>query len=100
MTQADIKPRISNEIRDKYAEAIEQLNAFLHGGIASAYPPSRFEDLYKELQGLKGFFDTVNWDKIIRESGEMWIGDLRKDAAFKEYYKLRSEIDRLGVLVK
>lgn len=90
MTQADIK----------YAEAIEQLNVFLRPGIVSAYPPSRFEDLYKELQGLKGFFDTINWDKIVRESGETWIADLRKDEAFKEYYKLRTEIDRLEVLVK
>lgn len=86
MTQADIK----------YAEAIESFNVFLSKGTASAL----FEDLYKELQGLKGFFDTKDWDRIIKESGETWIADLRKDAAFKEYYKLRSEIDRLEVLVR
>lgn len=90
MTQADIK----------YAEAIETFNVFLGKGISSTWPSSRFEDLYKELQGLKGFFDTVDWDRIVRESGEDWITDLRKDTAFKEYYKLRSEIDRLEVLVK
>lgn len=90
MTQADIK----------YAEAIECFNVFLGKGIVSAYSPAQFEDLYKELQGLKGFFDTVNWDKIVAESGETWIKDLRQDAAFKGYYKLRSEIDRLEVLVK
>ena len=88
----------------KYAQAIEKLNAYLHSTTKSMLVAfGEWERTYKGLQAVAKFWgvpDDASWDKVIKETKEEWIGEARKDKAFKGYYILRKEIDRLEVMVQ
>ena len=88
---------------DALVTQIEKLNVFMRDNDKASVPIKDFEDYYKQLRGIKAWFDTggtISWDKIESTAGIDWIKDIRKDSVFKEYYKIRREIDRLEVLVK
>ena len=85
-----------------YVKAIEELSLFLTEITpeSSDLSVSEFESLYKELRAMQRFWDTTKWDVIEKESGDVLVKEARSDDCFKKYYKLRTEIDRLEVLVK
>ena len=97
-----IQPNLPSNIGvRKYVAAIDDLTAYLH----SITKPDliefgHYENTYKKLKGVKKFYDNASWDVIEIDVKEQWLKDSRKDEQFKEYYKLRSEIERLEVLVK
>lgn len=92
----------TSKAQEKYAEAIEALGMFLGDTMVTntAFPIAEFEPVYKELRGLQKFWDTKEWDVIERECGDPIVAKARADESFKQYFKLRAEIDRLEVLVK
>lgn len=72
-------------------------------GNDTAVPLRDWEATYKQLRGIKGMWDTggtTSWEVVEKEVGAEWIKVARRDEKFKEYYRLRREADRLGVLVK
>lgn len=87
---------------EKYAEAVALLGDFLRDGIfvETTFPVETFEAVYMELRGLQKFWGTKEWDVIEKECGDPLVAKARKDEGFKQYFKLRAEIDRLEVLVK
>jgi hypothetical protein len=49
-----------------------------------------------QLKGIKGFWNELDWDQILIECPELeWIKAVRADAAFKEFYKLKTDLDEL-----
>ena len=59
--------------------------------------PSRdWDRLYMQLKGIKGFWNELDWDQILIECPELeWVKAVRADAAFKEFYKLKTDLDEL-----
>lgn len=58
---------------------------------------------YRKMVATRKFFNSPSWDHLQRELesfGEMWLGELRSDPDFKEFYKLKAEVERLEVLLK
>ena len=66
-------------------------------------PIKDWEATYKQLRGIKGLWDTggtVSWEVVEKEIDAEWIRIARRDEKFKQYYKLRREADRLGVMAR
>ena len=58
---------------------------------------------YKKMVATRKFFDSPSWDHLQKELeslGETWLTELRSDSNFKEFYKLKAEVERLEVLLK
>ena len=90
-----------NQTHVKMAELVEQISDLLRNANGGSIPVCEWEETYKELRGIKAWFgNEKSWDTVEKEAGDQWIKDARSDKAFKEYYKLRAEYDKLEVLVK
>ncbi len=64
----------------------------------TAVPLDDFESTYRQLRGIKDFWDTggkVSWKYIEGVVDAEWIGTARGDDVFRKYYKYRMEADRL-----
>lgn len=91
--------------KQRHTKAVENLNAFLESDVSngSAIPEDEWESRYKQLKGIRAWWG-IPWDKIeteirLSEYPEKWIWESRADGIFKEYYRLRSEIDKMEVLL-
>lgn len=83
-----------------YIELMEKLSKYLRLlKVREQIPLGDYESTYKELRGLKGFYDNAPWDVIERETNSDWLKKVRSDKQFKEYHKIRAELDKLEVLV-
>lgn len=89
-----------NKAEERYVTLIEQLSKYLRGiKVRETIPLGDYEGTYKKLRGLKGFYDGAPWDRIQKDIGSDWLKKVRSDEQFKEYYRIRVEIDKLEVLV-
>lgn len=62
----------------------------------SHIPPREWDRLYMQLKGIKGFWDDLTWDQILIECPELeWVKPIRADETFREYYKLKTDLDEL-----
>ena len=78
---------------------IKDLANLLRPKPESNLPLKDFEPTYKQLRGIKGYWEC-GWDEImVSLEHPEWIKVAREDEVFKEYYKLRVEIDRLEAMV-
>lgn len=91
---------------DKLAMIVQEVTTLLDSSEAaeSKVPLGKWEDRFKKLKGIRGFFGQP-WDQIERQIKasnypEEWIWESRKDEAFKKYYMLRTQADKLEVLLK
>lgn len=80
----------------KVTEAVSELVKF-----------TKYEDgylaSYKKMVATRKFFDSPSWDHLqseLESLGEAWLKELRSDPNFKEFYRLKAEVDRLEVLLK
>ena len=83
--------------QEKMAEQINTVSDYLKTVIPDKIPVEKYEWYYKKLRGIKQLMDGEPWDEI-----ERWDEDVklaRSDDAFKEYYKLRMEADRLDKFI-
>lgn len=58
---------------------------------------------YKRMVATRKWWDSPSWNHLQKELeslGETWLTELRSDLDFKEFYKLKAEVDRLEVLLK
>ncbi len=58
---------------------------------------------YRKMVATRKFFGSPSWNHLQQELeslGETWLTGLRSDLNFKEFYKLKAEVDRLEVLLK
>jgi hypothetical protein len=58
--------------------------------------PDEWDATFMQLKGIKGFFDDMSWDEIIKEFPELdWVTNIRSDPTFREYYKLKTDLEEL-----
>lgn len=84
----------------KMAAQIESISTYLKEVKPDKIPVEQYEDYYKKLRGIKELFDKAPWDEIEKEEGMEDVKLARKDEAFKKYYALRMEADRLEVFAR
>jgi len=54
---------------------------------------------YLQLKGIKGFWNELTWDEILIECPELeWVKPIRADETFREFYKLKTDLDQLEQL--
>lgn len=92
--------------QETHLKLVEELSTFLHSGEVekSDIPAGEYESRYKQLKAIRDFFGK-SWNQIEVEikstdMPEGWIWESRKDSAFKKYYGLRLQIDKMEVLIK
>lgn len=90
----------------KYEILLEKLTAFLKSPEAgqSKIPIKEWEDRYTRLKAIRDWWG-INWNEIERqvrssEYPEPWIWESRADPAFKKYYELRMQLDKMEVLIR
>ena len=55
-----------------------------------------WDRIYMQLKGIKGFWNELSWDEILIECPELsWVIPIRSDPVFREYYKLKTDLDEL-----
>jgi len=86
--------------QDKMAAQIDLVSDYLKEARPDKIPVERYEDYYKKLRGIKKLFEGASWDEIEKEEGMEEVTLARSDEAFKQYFKLRTEADRLEVFVR
>lgn len=86
-----------NESQKKYLSAIEELSKFLATDFETKYSHNDLESMYKTLIATKKFLDE-SWSEIEDIEYCGWIKEARQDVGFKQYVKLRMEIDKWEVL--
>lgn len=92
--------------QQRHAQAVEALNNYLKTDAPnqSMIPADEWEDRFKQLKAIRAWWG-VAWDQIEREVKrseypEKWIWESRADEAFKRYYQLRMEIEKMEALLK
>jgi hypothetical protein len=95
---------MTNASQIEYAKLVEKLSEYLKVDHKTDVPMTTWEEVYKRLRGIQKFFG-MTWDKIEKELArsefpEDWIPKVRADEAFRGYYKIRLELDKMGVLIK
>lgn len=90
----------------KYLQLMSDLKKFLNSKEAeeSRIPLKEWESRYTQLKAIREWWD-IPWDEIEREVKktpypETWIWESRGDPAFKKYYALRMELDKMETLMK
>ena len=55
-----------------------------------------WDRVYLQLKGIKGFWNNLSWSEILVECPELsWVTELRSDETFREFYKLKTDLDEL-----
>jgi len=58
-----------------------------------------WDRVYLQLKGIKGFWNNLSWGEILVECPELsWVTELRSDETFREFYKLKTDLDQLESL--
>jgi len=61
--------------------------------------PDKWDRTYMQLKGIKGFWNELDWDQILIECPELdWVKGIRADPTFREFYKLKGDLDQLEQL--
>jgi hypothetical protein len=64
----------------------------------SILSPNDWNKTYMQLKGIKGLLED-SWEEIIKEYSELgWVAELRADPTFKQFYKLKSDLEELESL--
>ena len=59
-----------------------------------------WDRVYLRLKGIKGFWNNLSWSEILVECPELsWVTELRSDETFREFYKLKTDLDELESLI-
>jgi len=62
-------------------------------------PPDKWDRTYLQLKGIKGFWNELGWDEILKEYPELfWVKEIRADETFREFYKLKTDLEQLESL--
>jgi len=66
-----------------------------------AVPPDKWDIMFMQLRGIKGFWDEYTWDEILLMCPELeWVKGVRADETFKQVYKVLVEIEQLEKLIE
>ena len=58
-----------------------------------------WDRVYLQLKGIKGFWNNLSWSEILVECPELsWVTELRSDETFREFYKLKTDLEQLESL--
>jgi len=61
--------------------------------------PERWDKIYMQLKGIKGFWDELTWDQILEEFPELfWVKEVREDETFRAFYKIKTDLEQLESL--
>ena len=86
-----------NESQKKYLDAVKEFSKFLASDFETKYNHDDLESMYKMLIATKKFLEEP-WSEIENIEYCEWIKEARDDPGFKQYVKLRMEIDKWEVL--
>ena len=65
----------------------------------TSIPSDKWDRLYMQLKGIKGYWNELTWDEILIECPELeWVKPIRADETFKQFYKLMGDLDQLKQL--
>lgn len=61
--------------------------------------PDKWDRVFLQLKGIKGFWNELSWDEILIECPELeWVKGIRADETFRSFYKLKTDLGQLESL--